>query len=132
VGARLPAPTAKDFDDAALGAQAVYLKFKAREAINLEYSSASAMAWAQKYWTAKWDDTELALHASKREHKAQEAAKSKPGSPSSGALVMARTVKWVAGENGDAELMAHGMELERRALEAIKLPELPEVQKSAT
>jgi hypothetical protein len=24
----------------------------------------SELAWAQKYWTANWDDTELALHAS--------------------------------------------------------------------
>jgi hypothetical protein len=47
---------------------------------------------------------------------------------------MAQTLKWVAEENGDEELMAHGIELERRALEAIKLhlPELPKVEKPPT
>jgi hypothetical protein len=42
-----------------------------------DYSSIwmSAMAWAQMYMTAKWDDTELALHASNMERKAFEAIK---------------------------------------------------------
>ena len=48
---------------------------RSREALKPDYTSpyASAMAWAQMYMTAKWEDTELALHASKLEHKALEA-----------------------------------------------------------
>jgi hypothetical protein len=49
------------------------------------------------------------------------------------ALAMARAQKQLAADNGDADLMAHAIELERRALEAIKLglSELPEVEKPA-
>jgi hypothetical protein len=37
-----------------------------------DYSSIwmSEMAWAQKYWRAAWEDTELALHATDRERRA--------------------------------------------------------------
>jgi hypothetical protein len=60
--------------------------------------------------------------------------KAKPGYSSAGALAMARAQKQLAEENGDADLMAHAIELERRALEAIKLglSQLPEIEKPAT
>jgi hypothetical protein len=66
VGARLPAPTAKDFDDAALAVIKAHREHLARQAV-----FASEMAWAVKFWrqpvvTAKWNDAPLALHASLR------------------------------------------------------------------
>ena len=60
-----------------MAVQAADRERTAREALKPDYTSpyASAMAWAQMYMTAKWEDTELALHASKLEHKALEAIK---------------------------------------------------------
>jgi hypothetical protein len=56
--------------------------------------------------------------------------KPKRGYSSAGALVMARTLKRVAEESDfpNPELMAHAIDLERRALDAIRLvlSELPE------
>jgi hypothetical protein len=72
-----PLPRAKDFDDAVRAVMAAHLEHKAREALKPDYSSAgaSAMAWAQKYLRAKWDDTDLALYAIERERRAREAIK---------------------------------------------------------
>jgi hypothetical protein len=52
------------------------------------------------------------------------------GYPSVGALVMARAQKRLAADNGDDALAAHAIQLEQRALEAIKLhlSVLPEVE----
>ena len=61
--------------------------------------------------------------------------KRKPGYPSVAALVMARTMQRFAAANPDhdPDMMADATELERRALEAIKLhlPELVDEEKPA-
>jgi hypothetical protein len=48
-------------------------------------------------------------------------ARARKGYPSIGAFVMARAQKRLAADNGDTNLLAHAIDLERDALEAIRL-----------
>jgi len=127
-----PLPRAKDFDDAVRAVRAAHLEHIAREATKpkSDYTSilTSELTWAQKYWTAKWEDTELALHASARERKALEAVKhdleTKPtqyGFPGVAALFLSRTLQQVAKDVGDAQLMLHAADIEQRARGVIEL-----------
>jgi hypothetical protein len=127
-----PLPRAKDFDDAVRAVHAIDREHQAREAAKPkpDYSSPfnSAMEWEQMFWTAKWEDTELALHASARERKALEAVKhdleTKPtqyGFPGVAALFLSRTLQQVAKDVGDAQLMLHAADIEQRARGVIEL-----------
>jgi hypothetical protein len=127
-GSPLRPPTAQDFDDAALAAQAAHHEHMAREALKPDYAGASAMAWAQKYCRAAWEDTELALHATQRERKALEAVKrdleSKPtryGFPGAAALFLSRTLQQIAQDIGDGQLMLYAADMERSARGVIGL-----------
>ena len=93
-----------------------------------DYSYASALALEHMYMTAKWEDTEPALHASARERKALEAVKhdpeSKPtkyGFPGVAALFLSRALQEVAEDTGDGQLMLYAADMERRARGVIGL-----------
>jgi hypothetical protein len=127
-----PLPRAKDFDDAARAAQAIDREHRAREATKPkpDYTSifTSELAWAQTYWTAKWEDTALAMHASWREHKALDAIKhdleTKPtryGFPGVATLFLSQTLQEVANDAGDQEMIFWATEIERRSRAVIKL-----------
>jgi len=76
-----------------------------------------------------FDDAALAIQAAHLEHMAREAAKAglrelpKRATSPAAALAIARTMKIIAGTDlmGDPDMMRDAIDLERRALEAIKL-----------
>jgi hypothetical protein len=83
-----------------------------------DYSSPylSALAWERKYLRARWEDTELALHASWREHKALGEKPNQYGFPGVPALVLSLSLAHAAGHDMHMTLCADDLAKGARAV----------------